>query len=80
MGDCSVIPQPPRPWMGCISWLLIADGLDMQKVKGSSDVTARSALSQRMHVLGQTLKGIHPNDLDVDGPLSNKKTDIGNPF
>jgi hypothetical protein len=40
------------------------------------DVTARKALSQRMHVLNHTLKGIHtecwPNDLDVDGPLSNK--------
>jgi hypothetical protein len=27
--------------------------------KSSSDVTARTALSQRTHVVGQTLKGIH---------------------
>jgi hypothetical protein len=37
----------------------IADGLRHAAGKRSSDVTARTALSQCTHVLGQTLKGIH---------------------
>jgi hypothetical protein len=37
----------------------IAEGLRHAAGKRSCDVTARTALSQRMHVVGQTLKGIH---------------------
>jgi hypothetical protein len=37
----------------------MADGLWHAAGKRSSDVTARTALSQRTHVLSQTLKGIH---------------------
>jgi hypothetical protein len=42
-----------------------------------SDVIASTALSQRMHVRGQTNYKASPssvgsNDLDVDGPLSNR--------
>jgi hypothetical protein len=37
----------------------IADGLRHAAGKRSCDVTARTALSQRTHVMGKTLKGIH---------------------
>jgi hypothetical protein len=59
MGDRPGIPQPPEPVDGVAVSHLIADGLRHAAGKRSSDVTARTALSQRINVLGQTLKGIH---------------------
>jgi hypothetical protein len=48
------IPQTPSLWMGCLLWHLIADTLWNAECKRSSDVTACTALPQRMHVRGQT--------------------------
>jgi hypothetical protein len=59
------------PADGVSVWHLIADGLCHAAAAGdtASEVAARTALSQRTHVLGQTFKGIHtecgPNELYV---------------
>jgi hypothetical protein len=45
--------------MRCLPRHFIADRLRHAAGKRSSDVTARRALSQRTHVLGKKLKGIH---------------------
>jgi hypothetical protein len=75
----SGLPQPPSPWMACLqaphsirTWH--AEG------KRSSDTIARTALSQRMHVLGQTWQA-YPHGvlalmtMDVGGPVSNQTID-----
>jgi hypothetical protein len=59
MGDLLGNTAAAEPVDGVSVRHLIADGLRHAEGKRSSDVTARSALSQRTHVVGQTLKGIH---------------------
>ena len=58
MGDRSEEPQPPSPGIGCLQALHSGRAWHSYG-KRTSDVTARTALSQSMHVVGQTLKGIH---------------------
>jgi hypothetical protein len=59
MGDRLWNTAAAEPVDGVSVWRLIADGLRHAAGKRSSDVIARTALSQCTHVLGQTLKGIH---------------------
>jgi hypothetical protein len=59
MGDRLRNTATAEPVDGVSVRHLIADRLRHAAGKRSSDVTARTALSQRTHVLGQTLEGMH---------------------
>jgi hypothetical protein len=69
MGDRLGNTAAAEPVDGVSVWHLIADGLRHAAGQRSSDITARTALSQRTHVLSQTLKtstpSVGPNDLYV---------------
>jgi hypothetical protein len=74
MGDHSGLPLMSSPWLG-VYRRIIAGGLGNAEGRRSSYVTLCTALIQRMHILGQTLKDIHTH-LDIDRPLSNEQTDF----